>query len=64
MFERGQPKSKKRPTPKEKAHTARDGTKKAEIIRLLERAKGATLEELMEATGWQAPGDQQPWVSA
>ena len=30
------------------------GSKKADIIRLLERAKGATLEELMEATGWQA----------
>src|ERR1700724_1969942 len=47
-------KSKKRPTAKVKAHTARDGSKKADIIRLLERAKGATLEELMEATGWQA----------
>jgi hypothetical protein len=47
-------KSRKRPTPKAKAHTARDGSKKADIIRLLERAKGATLEELMEATGWQA----------
>jgi len=47
-------KSGKRPTPKPKAHTARDGSKKADIIRLLERAKGATLEELMSATGWQA----------
>ena len=47
-------KSGKRPTSKAKAHTARDGSKKADIIRLLERAKGATLEELMEATGWQA----------
>jgi hypothetical protein len=47
-------KSRKRPTPKAKAHTARDGSKKADIIRLLERAKGVTLEELMEATGWQA----------
>src|ERR1700682_6250014 len=48
------PKSTKRATPKAKAHTARDGSKKADIIRLLERAKGATLEELMGATGWQA----------
>src|ERR1700704_5193868 len=48
-------KSSKRATPKAKAHTARDGSKKADIIRLLARAKGATLEELMEATGWQAP---------
>ena len=47
-------KSKKRPAPKAKPHTARDGSKKAEIIRLLERAKGVTLHELMEATGWQA----------
>ena len=46
--------SRKRPTAKEKAHTARDGSKKADIIRLLERAKGETLGELMEATGWQA----------
>src|ERR1700687_3604201 len=37
-------KSKKRPTAKAKAHTARDGSKKADTIRLLERAKGATLE--------------------
>jgi hypothetical protein len=44
----------KRATRKAKAHTARDGSKKADIIRLLERAKGATLEELMETTGWQA----------
>jgi hypothetical protein len=47
-------KSRKRPTSKAKGHTARDGSKKADIIGLLERAKGATLEELMEATGWQA----------
>jgi hypothetical protein len=36
-----------------KPHTARDGSKKADIIRLLERAKGATLAELITATGWQ-----------
>jgi len=42
------------PTAKAKPHAARDGSKKADIIRLLARAKGATLEELMEATGWQA----------
>jgi hypothetical protein len=47
-------KSGKRPTSKAKAHAARDGSKKADIIRLLERAKGATLDEIMEATGWQA----------
>ena len=47
-------KPRKRPTAKPKAHTGRDGRKKADIIRLLERAKGATLDEIMEATGWQA----------
>jgi len=44
----------KRATRKPKAPAARDGSKKADIIRLLERAKGATLAELMTATGWQA----------
>ena len=44
----------KRASRKAKPHTARDGSKKADIIRLLERAKGATLAELMTATGWQA----------
>ena len=44
----------KRASRKSKPHTARDGSKKADIIRLLERAKGATLAELMTATGWQA----------
>jgi hypothetical protein len=44
----------KRPTRKDKAHTGRDGSKKANIIRLLERAKGATLDELMHETKWQA----------
>ena len=47
-------KASKRATPKPKAHTARDGSKKADIIRLLERAKGATLADLMNETGWQA----------
>ena len=44
----------KRATRKPKAHTGRDGSKKADIIQLLERAKGAALNELMAATGWQA----------
>ena len=46
--------SRKRATRKPKAPAARDGSKKADIIRLLERAKGATLQELVGATGWQA----------
>src|SRR5712692_77 len=44
----------KRPTRKAKAHTGRGGSKKALVIRLLERAKGATLGELMRETKWQA----------
>ena len=28
--------------------------KKAEVIAMMKRAKGATLAEIMEATGWQA----------
>jgi len=33
--------------------TARAGTKKAHIIRLLERPNGATVAEIMRATDWQ-----------
>jgi len=29
--------------------------KKAEVIALMKRAKGATLGEIMKATGWQSP---------
>ncbi len=34
--------------------TARAGSKKAAVIALLKRPKGATLQDLMKATGWQA----------
>ncbi len=33
--------------------TVRSGTKQALLIDLLKRKKGATIEELVEATGWQ-----------
>jgi hypothetical protein len=29
------------------------GNKKTEVIAMMKRAKGATLPEIMEATGWQ-----------
>ena len=36
------------------APTPREGSKKAQVIALLSRAKGVTLRELMEQFGWQA----------
>jgi len=36
------------------ASSTREGTKQALLIRLLERKSGASIEEIVEATGWQA----------
>ena len=47
-------KSGKKASPKPKAATARDGSKKATVIALLSRKDGATLEAIMKATEWQA----------
>jgi hypothetical protein len=37
-----------------KVATGRQGSKKAQVLALLERPDGASLKELMAATGWQA----------
>ena len=36
------------------AQTARNGSKTAQILALLKRAEGATVQELMNVTGWQS----------
>jgi hypothetical protein len=46
--------AKKAPKAAKKAGAARDGSKAAKILDLLKRVDGATLKELMKATGWQA----------
>jgi hypothetical protein len=38
---------------KKAAKTGEGSNKKAEVIAMMERAKGVTLAEIMEATGWQ-----------
>jgi hypothetical protein len=40
--------------PNSKATKAGQGTKTADVLSLLQKSKGATLVELMKATGWQA----------
>jgi hypothetical protein len=40
--------------PKPKATGVREGSKTAAVLALLQRAKGATLTEIREATSWQA----------
>jgi len=46
--------TRKATTQDRKAAPAREGSKKAQVIELLRRPEGATLQALMEATGWQA----------
>jgi hypothetical protein len=46
--------TKKKPTKKAAAKPAAErSNKKAEVIAMMKRAKGATLAEIVEATGWQ-----------
>lgn len=58
-------KARKMPARRKQRHTARvaakraapagrEGSKKAEVVEMLRRAKGATLAAIMEKTGWQA----------
>ena len=45
---------KKAKATKDAPPTTREGSKKAIVLDLLKRADGATLKDIMEATGWQA----------
>jgi len=47
-------KAAKQATAKDAAPTAREGSKKAIVIEMLKRPAGATLADIMSATGWQA----------
>ena len=47
-------KAAKATTPENGAPTAREGSKKAQVLDLLRRPEGATLSDIMTATGWQA----------
>ena len=49
----GAPKKEAKATRARKDSTEARSNKKAEVIAMMKRAKGATLAEIMETTGWQ-----------
>lgn len=51
---KGAPQGKRRDMARPGADIAREGSKKAGILALMRRAKGVTLQAIMEHTGWQA----------
>jgi hypothetical protein len=50
----GQPKSQKAAKRAKPGAAAREGSKAGKVLALLKRSEGASLKELMKATGWQA----------
>jgi hypothetical protein len=48
------PKATKDATSNDATRTARDGSKKAIVLEMLKRPDGASLKDVMDATGWQA----------
>ena len=50
---RAKPKAKRAAAPKPAAHEATRWTKQATLVSLLQRPEGASIAELVEATGWQ-----------
>jgi hypothetical protein len=53
MAKAAKPKKEAKPAKKATKPAAERTNKKAEVIALMKRAKGVTLAEIMEATGWQ-----------